>query len=347
VETTVRRLELLRCLELTKPGLSPKGMIEQSNCYVFRKGRVFTWNSEVSCRMKSGLPETIEAAVPARSLEAILSKMEEEDELVPVVDGGELRFKGRKGQTGLRMEAAVTLPIDTVERPGAWHDLDEGFCDGLGMVAECCGRDDSDWNCSSVRFTAAGIESTDRYQSARFKADTGLKSPALLKRDAAVAVAKLDANRVSATEKWLHFGNPNGLLISCVKYKEEAYPDLSRHFKKKDGEQPLVLPKGLVGAAQRGEIFSAEDAEHNYLFVDIRPGELRVRGEGGSGWYRERKKLNYSGPPMTALIKPKLLIKVTEEHSECWLTQDSLRVEADRFSYFTTLDTQDDGDANG
>ena len=54
--TTVNREAFLHQLESVQAGLSSKEMIEQSSCFAFIKGKVVTYNDEISCRQKCEVP---------------------------------------------------------------------------------------------------------------------------------------------------------------------------------------------------------------------------------------------------------------------------------------------------
>ena len=53
----IDRAKLLAALELVSPGLSPREILEQSSCVVFRGGRIATFNDEVACSVKFPMGE--------------------------------------------------------------------------------------------------------------------------------------------------------------------------------------------------------------------------------------------------------------------------------------------------
>ena len=134
----INRLEFLQRLELVRSGLSPQGIIDQSDCVVFLNGAIHTFNGEVSCRHEKGL-DGVTGAVKAGPLTTQLGKWKE-DELDIEVEDDSLWVYGMKKKARLNMEAEVLLPVSTIERPDDWHGCGRGLESERG---ELRGRGDS------------------------------------------------------------------------------------------------------------------------------------------------------------------------------------------------------------
>ena len=67
------REKLLKEVEAVLPGISQKELIEQSSCIIFKDGKIYTYNDEISCRYYTHLK--INGAVSAMPLINILRKM--------------------------------------------------------------------------------------------------------------------------------------------------------------------------------------------------------------------------------------------------------------------------------
>jgi DNA polymerase III sliding clamp (beta) subunit (PCNA family) len=330
----VNRADFLQQLETVQPGISPRGLIQQSDSFVFQGGYVITYNDEVSCRAKSPLPKDLVGAVNERPLMAILGKLAE-DEIDVEVSDGELVITGKKRRAGIRMDATIELPIDKLETPEDWKPLHEDFTDALNIVQECAGTDASHFALTCVHLHPKFVEACDNYQLTRYKIKTGVAEPTLVKRDSIKHVVSLDMTELSETPNWIHFRNQTGLILSCRRYME-SYPDISKMLQVGEGH-PATLPKGLAEAAERAQIFSAENGEDDEVFVELVPGKLRIKGQGTSGWYQEVKRLAYDGDSMSFFVSPKLLIELTKRHNECTVSSDRLMVNGGKFTYVTVL----------
>lgn len=334
----VNRSEFLARLECVQPGLSPRDIVEQSSCLVFRGGAVWTYNDEVACRATSGLPKDFEGAVQAKQLLDVLRKLGEDDVELHLGEK-ELIVVGKGRRAGVRMDEEILLPLDKLERPQKemWRELPENFTDAVGMVAECAGKDESQFAMTCVHFHGKWIEACDNSQLTRYRIKTGIEKPFLVRRDSLKHITTLGMTRISETDAWVHFRNGNGLTLSCRRYIE-SYPDLNPLLTVEAPEQ-INLPKGLVEAAQKAEIFSAENPDSNNVIIEIKPGKLRIKGVGVFGWYSEVKKINYNAAPIAFLIGPKLLATICKKHNECAIGNGRLMVDGGKWKYVTCLGT--------
>ena len=98
-----------------------------------------------------------------------------------------------------------------------------------------------------------------------------------------------------------------------------------------------ALPKGLAEAADRAQVFSAENQEKDRIKVSLKSDRLLLRGEGSSGWYVEAKRLNYSGEPIQFLIAPQMLMDIVSRHNECKINKRHLLIDTGAYIYTTCL----------
>lgn len=330
----VNREALIDVLESVTPGLSTKvrDISEQSNCFVFNDGNVWTYDGEICCSR----PFTIDfsGAVKAQPILTLLSRLNEE--FVEVVcEEGELRISGNRKKSGFRIEKEVLLPIEVVERPGEWSELEPSFADAVKFVTPCASKDENQWVLTCIHITPNFLESCDRYQIARYSVLTGLKSEILVRADAISGVVNLGVSKISETESWLHFQNPSGLVVSCRKYDQAYNLNLEPHLSS-EGTEPISLPGGLKEIIAKAEIFSSGNAEGNNVTITLKPGKLLIEGRGVDGWYKEGQKIKYDGNEIKFDIACKLLSRIADESSDCRVSADKLMVVGGNFVYSTS-----------
>lgn len=330
----VEREKFLQVLETVQPGLSPREIVEQSSSFVFKGGRVITFNDEVACSRTSGLPLDFTGAVQAAPLLTLLGKLVEE-ELELQIGEGELLVLGKKRKAGIRMEATITLPVDSVEQPTEWQQLPEDFSDAVDMVQQCASKDESQFALTCVHLHPRWMEACDNFQITRYKLVTGVVKACLVRKEALRHITGLGMTKFAETETWLHFSGPSELQLSCRRYTEQ-YPDLAAYLKVEDG-QPLTLPKGLAEATEKAQIFSAENPDNDQVLVELRPQKLRIKGQGNSGWFSEVKTIAYDGPELSFLISPKLLTELTKRVNDCEISKDRLKVSGGKWIYLSCL----------
>lgn len=329
--STVNREEFLQQLESVQPGLSAREIIEQSACFVFNKGKVMTYNDEISCRRVCAVDFT--GAVKAEPLLALLRKLGE-DEVDVTLEGEEIIVQGKRRKAGIRCEATITLPVKLVEKPEEWQKLAEGWLDAVKMAHPCVSHDQQKFKYTCIHLHPAHIEASDGFQVMRIKIVSGVKASTLVRADSLKHIVGLGVTEMSETETWLHFRNATGLTFSCRRFIED-YRDMLPLLKMKG--HAINLPKGLGDAADRANVFSAETSNENQVRVSLRDGVARVKGTGASGWYHEDKKVKYDGPPLEFLIAPALLMQIVEQHNEAEIVEGKLKIDGGHWRYVTVL----------
>lgn len=324
----VGREALLRVLESVSPGLSSRELLEQSSCYVFTGGQVVTFNDEVACYRESPLP--IEGAVKAKPLVDLLSKMVEDDVGIEQTDS-ELIVYGKRRKAGVRMEEEVRLSIDVLEEPEEWRKLPRDFSDAVSIVHSCASTDTDQFVLTCVHIHPKYIEACDRFQIARYPMRTGVSEEILVRAKSLKKIVGFDMTTVSETDSWIHFRNPAGLTIACRRYLD-LYHKLD-DFITPEGTTPVNLPGGLDEVVDKAEIFSEENAAGNLIRVDLRSDRIIITGEGVSGWFKEMKRVSFSGEPISFLISPKLLLEITRKSESCGVSNDRLFIDSGSFVY--------------
>jgi len=328
----IDRENLLRCLSSVSAGLASREIIEQSACYVFRDGKVITFNDEVAAVHDCPLTG-FEAAIPAKPFTELLRKLAEETVNIIWKDGY-LEVSGKNKKAKIRGEAEIALPFDTVEDADSWAALEPDFAEAVGIVESCASNDDSSFVLTCVHIMPDYIEACDNFQVCRYPIKTGLTEECLVRHAALRSLAGLGIIEIGASQSWLHFRNSDGLVLSCRRWVED-YQELGGLLEW-SGDK-VTLPPGLDEAVSKAEVFSAEDAENNNVCLKLNSGKMSIIGEGQFGKYQERKTVAYDGPDMEFLIAPKLLAAIGKRATDCELMPGRLKIDAGKFVYVASL----------
>jgi hypothetical protein len=345
--TPVNRVEFLQGLEAVEPGISPRAIVAQDDCYCFRAGRVHTFDSEVYCRRKTNLPEDLTGAVHAKPLLDAVRQLKTEDLMVGT-DGGEFVVKAKRDEVRVRMDPDIQLPLDAVEKPGPFRPLPPEFPEALARVCECAGKDDATFLITCVHFHPNWIECFDNIVFARQRMKTGVKDGVLVRAKACKAIAGRGPTKISQGREWLHFLAPGGLRISVCQYDPAAYngeqlPFLSA-FTERRGE-PVPFPKSLVEASKLADLFARENSDDPEVSVTLKEGEVVLEAVGVSGRARHRGKVKYRGRPLSFRVGPLTLSGMIEKNREIQVDYDLLIVDGGR--WFFSASTKPVTEKNG
>jgi hypothetical protein len=299
------------------------------NCFAFLGGTVFTYNDEIACRKECAL--TIDGAVKADKLLAILDKLPATDKVLEVLenDEGQIEFRGKRKRFALAREAEVLLPIEKIQEevPKGWGRLPENFGDIINNVKDCVSTDEANhFALTCIHFHPDWIEACDTRQLLRWRARLGHKKAMLMRGSAISHVIGLGMTEISATESWVHFRNAKGLIFSCRKFVED-YPNMDAVLAVKGS--PIKLPKGIIEASDRATIFASDTQQgvEAVLSISLKEGRIRIKGMSASGadFYEEVKAITYHGPNMDFVMTPTLLRHITENYHDAQITDNKLK----------------------
>jgi len=329
------REALLRCLQSVAPGLAVREAVEQSSCFVFREGRVITFNDEVAC--SNECVTGFEGAVAAKPLVALLERMAEKT-IVLEARGAELLVKGKRRRAGITFENDIRLPIGAVEQPESWRTIGPEFAEAVSVVAKCAIKDPNSFALTCIHMNSKFIEACDNLQACRYPVKTGIQKgkDCLVKADCLKHIVGLGMTEVSETQVWVHYRNPSGLVVS-MRRQDGDYQDISGILTVPENAHVTSWPGGLAEAVGRAEIFSAEQSdETNVIIIELRHNEMRMRGQGALGWYEERKQVGWKGKAIAFTIEPNLLLEIVSKTNECIIEDDRMIVSG-AFTYVTCL----------
>lgn len=329
----VNRELFLRVLESVSPGLAAKELLEQSSCFAFQNGEVFTFNDEICCRRKLPSGLVLTGAVKAAPLVALLSKLSE-DELEITQTDKEILLKGTGRRSGIPMEAEVKLPVDGVDRPTEWSPINADFAQAVSVVHDCASTEQSQFDLTCIHLHPDFMEACDKFQIARFPLKTGLSKEVLVRAASLQRMIGGEMDSICETGNWLHFQNPHGLIFSVRRFME-VYPDLSGYLNS-EGTKMVAFPGGLEEIVQKAEIFSSQNAGGNHIIVQMQKNMIRVEGRGAAGWFQEQREIVWPHEPIKFLISPKLLVEVSKRAKECGVSPRKLCINGGKFIYATS-----------
>lgn len=331
----MNREELLRRLESVQPGVSPKEILEQSDCIVFQNGEAFTFNDEVACRVTTGLSNKIEGAVKSKPLMELLRKLNDDEIEVDQDEEGKIHFSGKGRRASFHVEKDVCLPIDVVEKPSSWKKLPGDFCEAAMVISRCTGNDTARIILSYVHVHSEYMEACQASSIfARWNLKTPVDKPLLIKGESLRHVASLGVTQFSETSQWMHFKTSSGLVLSCRLYLEE-YPDLSHYLELKG--KSVSLPSSLVDEADRASVFSNETPDENRVLVKLTNGKVSLESVGINGSYFSRKKVEWEGDDVSFLVSPTVLTDVLRRQRKVVISDDKMIVDSGSYRLVACL----------
>lgn len=322
----VSREILLQRLESVSPGLTKKEEFQQSDMFVFQKGRVYTFNEELACKHWSKFPKDLEMAVPAKQLMGILRTIPEDDLEVEIEEGLlKIKPKGRK-MIRVRIKGEVHLPLEAIEKPGEWTNIDPDFEKAVLIARSIVDDKDPVPKFRCLHVTPDFVESTDNNRVIRYDCQTGFEREVLVPSKAIAAIAGLGMTQFSLVQNWVHFKNPDGLIFSCcLEGEPEKFPKAGKVLKIEGSK--VKIPKSIISTMDCVRVFA------NLVQVNFSEGLMSITSDGDHGGFDDAKKVDYSGEEISFCIKPGNLADLVDKSQQCEVTTNFIKANGGKFVY--------------
>lgn len=294
----INRANLLTILAAVKPGLASKDIVEQYVSFIFKGGRVYTYNEQVAISHPTEC--AFEGAVVAKEFYSILSKLKDA-EIELVIEGGELRVAGKNSKAGVRVQFEIDLPFDEIH-PTEWHVLSPDFAGAVNFASFCASKDTLDeiLNCLHIKDDA--VEACDRFRILKHSLKTPFDGEVLIPARAAAGLQTYDPTHFSMEQGWIHFKNKLDVIYS-VRIGEGDYPSLDNYYV--PGGIEVKLPSDTIEILERAKIFmpGETDADMN-VELCFEVGKLTIRSQNEKGWFEECADIDYTADELTFQANP-------------------------------------------
>jgi DNA polymerase III sliding clamp (beta) subunit (PCNA family) len=334
----LKKDELQNALEIVKPGLASKEMIEQSTSFAFMGDRVVTFNDEISISHPVEGLENLQGAIKADKLYGFLNKVKK-DEIDLEVEENEIALKSGKAKAWLALEKELKLPLDEVDEVGKWQKIPQSLLDGMYFVMGSCSRDMSlpIFTCVNVR-KEGFVEGSDTFRIAQYEVSDKIPISFLIPATIVHDVIKLKPNKISKGSKgWLHFKTEEGTIISCRVFENEDYPDTSKHMQIEGAT--IELPETIDEILERASVFAKRDhLLDEHITVKINKGKVEIQAASEYGRFKEKERINYKqNNPLEFEITPYLLRDIVSETKSFIFNGTTLLFTGENWKYSTIV----------
>ncbi len=338
----INRAKLVEALEKVKPGLATKEMIEQSTSFVFMNGMVITYNDEISVAHPVEVLKDIEGAVKAEELYDLLTKMNDEEVEIDIVDN-EFRITTENVKAGIILEEEIKLPVIENTQIEKWDPLPENFLTALKFVMFSCSQDMSKPVLTCVNVTPSYVEASDGFRVTRQNLKTPLPTRTfLLPESSAQHVIRYDVKNIAVEDEWVHFQTRDGTILSCRVFNDN-YPDIDAMGILEVEGTELHLPNNLNEVIERVAVFAKkQELTGAEVSVRIADKKFRVRGQSEYGWVEEECRINYKKQPIQFSTNPDLLKDIVRLTQKCTIGAGKMKFLGDGWVHVLALNTDEE-----
>ncbi len=336
MQIKVSKEQLLTALEIVKPGLANKELIEQATSFAFMGDRVVTYNDEISISHPVSDMD-ITGAVKAEELYKLLGKLKGNDVYFEVTDA-EVRITAGKARAGIVLQQEIRLPLEELGSISKWKRVPKNLKDALRFTMFSAAKDMSRPVLTCIHVTKNHVESCDNLRLTRYQLETALPIADFLIPAAVVKdLVTYDFVAMAEGEGWVHFKTKAGTVFSSRIFEDE-YPNVERLLDV-SGEE-FQLPAGMDEVLQRAEVFAKRPSVlDEQVVITLSPKTLLVRSEDTTGWFEEELKLEGGGPSeeFEFAINPGSLRDMYSRQPRCELSTERMKFAGDGWEHVVAL----------
>lgn len=332
----INKNELLKALEIVKPGLANKEIIQQSSSFAFINNHIVTYNDEISVKFPVKNLQ-IEGAIEAETFYKILSKLKTEEIELNVSDK-EIQIKSKRSKIGLPLENKINLPLEEIGKRKKWNPLPENFIEALEFVSFTVSKDMSRPILTNVHVNKNGnIESSDNYRLTRYNVNELQVSTFLLSGMVVNQLIKYELTDIAEGDGWIHFKTVDKAIISC-RIVEDKYPDISNYINSKF-KNTINFPKLLKSTLEKALIFAKREIFiDEKVYINIKDKKITISSKSNTGaWFKESLNIKYTGEEINFIINPKFLMDILKSLNSCELDDAMLKFSGNNWIHIVVL----------
>jgi DNA polymerase III sliding clamp (beta) subunit (PCNA family) len=332
----IDKSKLIEILDVVRPGLSKKDIIEQTDSFAFMDGCVVTYNDEISVRHPiEGLD--IRGVVKATEFYAILNKMTK-SEVDLEVKGSEVIVKAGRAKAGITLQQDMKLPLEELGDLKGWKTIDgKELLKALEFVMFSCSRDMSKpiLTCMHVRKDGF-VESSDNFRLTQYDMQTKLPVPGfLIPHNSAKALLQYNIEQIQHGQGWVHFKCEGGSVFSCRIF-EDKFPTID-HLLDVPGVT-IALPKKLHDILDKASVFSKRDHFlDEFVIITMKENRFIVRAEAEVGWFEESANMKYNNKPFSFSVNPTFLGSIYSRLTECVVGDGKMKFSGKNWNHIVVL----------
>lgn len=305
----VNRNELLQKLDIAKPGLAKKEIVEEAIRFIFTGESITTFNDEIC--VIAPYPTDFQCSVNGEEFYKILVGIKE-DEIDISLEEDQMKIKSKKTRAGLstivgekeRVGSLVEKLQNSTTGKGFWRRLPKDFIEGVSLCMFNASKDMTTGVRCCVAINEDKVYSSDSVRISRFNMDGTVKEMLIPARNA-VELVKYPIKKYGKSDGWLHFLTDEDVMFNCRMMVGEYPYTINRFFEKNATHGPFTMPEEL-GEIMKSAVIMATGDEVVAKMVEmkIEKGKVICRSEKERGWMEKEVEFEYTGKDMTFYINP-------------------------------------------
>ncbi len=334
----IKTKELIKILQVVRPGLAKKEIVEQSTHFIFGGQNIVTYNDRVC--ISHPLKSDFHCSVQAEDFYKIVSNIEEE-EIDLSFEKGEIWIGSKETRAGLKtlvsgeIEKLIDiLNLSSLEKK--WVKLPKEFIEGIFLCMFSASQDMTKGVLNSVSVGGNTIVSSDNLRISKYQMKDRIQKKFLLPLSSAIELVKFSIVEYVLTSNWIHFRTEDDVVFSS-RIEVGDFPAIDS-FLKVEGET-FTFPDGLKKAVKDVSVIAEGEYElDKRIEVKIDKGIITCLGQDKNrGWIERDTEMKYKGEKIFFLINPSFFYQILEKSVKMTLGGDRALFVSEQFVHVMVL----------
>jgi len=352
MKTTIDRKTFLDALELTKPGLASREILEQSTHFAFMDDRVVTYNDLIS--ISHPLPLGIEGCIPGKVLLSVLKKDKSKELQVEAV-GDQLLIQASTPSYNFNLEPFRNKRLfKQIDKRGPWKKIPDPdkFIIALRLCCETCSKDASNPLFCCIHVNKDLAESTDNEKMTWCNLPEIPIKPFLFSGSSAVDLLKYRPTHIAESKDWVYFKLTQGTEFASRVYNEK-YKDLS-HIQEQalnlDNAVKVVFPPDTKKMIERAYVFAKRDfPPDECIYLSFQNDKMTIKASILKGYgnnpdkqacFEESARVRVDGDIPEFTTDPKMLLEAINHTPECYIHKNMILFQGEGWNRVINKRTQ-------
>lgn len=333
----IQTSELLKILNVLKPGLTTKEFVVQATHYLFTGDTIATYNDRICI----SYPFHTDFVCSVRSTELIeiIGSVKEAEVDITLKDNKlKVVTPTTKAQLSATLDPMLIDLVHTLKLGDLqWTELPTKFKDGIFLCMFSASKDVSLKHLATVGVSGNTIVSSDNVRVSRYTLDTPLNATFLLPQSCATELVKFNICEYCIQDSWAHFLDNNDVTFSC-RISLATYPDVASFFDVDSNGIELVFPEGTKDLVD--SLLVMADGQFTLdksISVTIENNVMVCRSEKQLGYLEKSLPITYNGDPLQFAINPIFFSQVLDKATVMQMFDDRALFTSGNFSHIMAL----------
>jgi hypothetical protein len=340
----VNREDLLDVLNLVRPGLSQKEVIEQSNHFIFNKDEILAYNDELLISYPFDIE--LQCTVDASLFLKLISRMTSQ---IVAIELKKDRLEVWNEKTSAHMpiikESEIFEYIQAVTKglqEADWHRLSQDFIDGLRLCAFSAETDRTLGTLTCVRVEGEDIMSGSKSRVSWYKMDKKVDEDFYIEAALIEELSKYeDISSYTLSKAWAHFKSEGGVTFSARRVIPLEMLPFREPFEGFPTGVRIRIPADLRSSIETVNIVNEGEQGADKLVTLIIDDEMiTCRAEAKKGAISDMvsfdKPINI-GKQVELQIRPHFLMDVLEKATFMYFTDRAVLFKRQAFQHMAML----------